>query len=517
MLHIMDYLGDIEEYTKKIDRKLLWYDLTKEQKDSVAVTNLINVYLESRIIGAIENAFLFEFPKILNEALEEKLSEINFSINLDNLELNEAIESIVTKNIESAKEQLVREIKAQIKNELTQELPTRSETKQATQKEMDDFKTGLNKDTIFTEEKRDETIHYIFRMVAGAGGQNSALICFYCRPELAQAILQDHFHKPVVIMGAGDGVYYIEFPIDVDKERNRPVIDDESDLKKVQELFKRYNIQYLTRYKIFGVVLSSSHIPGTINSNFAADISEKYSWYYRPDLHLSFRSRWEANVARILNFLGISFEYETLRLPRYGTNEDQSTEDCEGVYIPDFVLDNNRIIEVKGKWNPSSRQKALEFIKHFTNYEYYLIDGDMYEALAVEYMEKIPEWETDGIDTKQTIIGTKERIQIVGINYKNRAENVKRLSVNQELVFERDKENKFDKNAILVKTTDGNEIGFMAADWACVYAPKIDLGMKFIAHVESIEAKKVCVFVSRSNPEEIILWDFLKQENGPED
>ena len=59
---------------------------------------------------------------------------------------------------------------------------------------------------------------------------------------------------------------------------------------------------------------------------------------YRDDLCHYVRSRWEANVARLLKFLGLTYEYE----PKRFNLSDSS-------YLPDFyVKDLDHYIEVKG-------------------------------------------------------------------------------------------------------------------------------------------------------------------------
>ena len=67
-----------------------------------------------------------------------------------------------------------------------------------------------------------------------------------------------------------------------------------------------------------------------------------------------YKSNSEAITADLLQSAGISFEYESLKLD-YEWREDKS-------YTPDFVLSNDVILEVKGRFLIEDRKKHL-FIK----------------------------------------------------------------------------------------------------------------------------------------------------------
>lgn len=156
-------------------------------------------------------------------------------------------------------------------------------------------------------------------------------------------------------------------------------------------------------------------------------------------------------------------------------------------------------------WDVDSRNKALEFTQHYASYQYCIIDYDMYHSICKKYAPLIPKWE----EPFQSL-NREEIVSVVGIGYGTRPQTVKSLTLQQNLILKRDKSNEFDKNAILVMTESGHEVGFISSDWSCIYAPKIDLGMTFSAKVKTIEEKKIGIEVKRTNPEEIILWDFLR-------
>lgn len=286
---------------------------------------------------------------------------------------------------------------------------------------------------------------------------------------------------------------------------------------------ERYAINGLSYYEIIedrfkvkgnSIVNAISHVFHDCNISYCiyADMNSKITlrnevrleiragFFYRLDLKSAFKSSWEANIARIFNYKNIEWEYEKTSFERYRT--DGSI--C-GYYFPDFFLDNNIIMEVKGFWNPDSRSKAMEFKKHYTQYRYLTIDGDMYFTLKDRYSSLIPEWEEN-----ETEKSKEETLQIVGLNFGVRKQTFKTLKVGDNVIFKRDPQNTYDANAILVLTNENNEIGFISSDWAVVYAIKIDLGMTFDAKIISIEPKVINIKVKRNNPEAEILYDFLK-------
>jgi len=223
----------------------------------------------------------------------------------------------------------------------------------------------------------------------------------------------------------------------------------------------------------------------------------KYSSGYRSDLGIGFRSAWEANIARILNYLGALWEYETKSFLL-------KDEQYSGYYFPDFILPNNIIIEVKGFWSNNSRQKVRLFNLQFPEYTLLCIDGDLLYDLENRFKNLISNWEDIDCHINR---GT---IQVVGINRGERSNNVKALSVGDKLTLKRDPSNEYDSNAIKVSTSENKEIGFVSKDWACIYSHKIDLGIKYIATVKEIEPKVIEVFIKRTNVESEIIHDIFK-------
>jgi len=64
----------------------------------------------------------------------------------------------------------------------------------------------------------------------------------------------------------------------------------------------------------------------------------------RPD---KFRSGLEEKVANLLEGLGVSYEYESKRIPYT----------IQHHYCPDFILPNHVLLETKGYWDAADRRK----------------------------------------------------------------------------------------------------------------------------------------------------------------
>lgn len=224
---------------------------------------------------------------------------------------------------------------------------------------------------------------------------------------------------------------------------------------------------------------------------------------YRKDIDFAFRSSWEANIARIFNHKHINWQYEKKNF--FLQKDGKRIESLEGAYLPDFFLDDNTIIEVKGFWQPISRNRAKFFTQQYPEYNYLIIDQDMYFNLKTKYKSIIPEWEEDGMTSVEN-----EALQIVGLTVGMRKQTFKTLKVGDKVILQCDSQNTYDSNAIMALTIAKREIGFISADWAVIYAPKIDMGMTFDAEITSIEPKVIHIKVKRNNPEIEIVYDILK-------
>ena len=64
---------------------------------------------------------------------------------------------------------------------------------------------------------------------------------------------------------------------------------------------------------------------------------------------IKFKSKLEEKVADLLTSLGVSYEYESTKVP-YTIQHN---------YHPDFILPNHVYLETKGYWDPADRRKVL--------------------------------------------------------------------------------------------------------------------------------------------------------------
>jgi hypothetical protein len=101
------------------------------------------------------------------------------------------------------------------------------------------------------------------------------------------------------------------------------------------------------------------------------------------DQKINFHSRWEANVARMYNHLGIAWMYEP-RTFKMG----------EHTYTPDFYLPYyNEFVEVKNFMSPYSKQRDEKFRQYYPNILLKVLLKDEYLALEELYSRSIPGWE----------------------------------------------------------------------------------------------------------------------------
>jgi hypothetical protein len=102
-----------------------------------------------------------------------------------------------------------------------------------------------------------------------------------------------------------------------------------------------------------------------------------------------FRSIWEANYARFMNYLNIKWEYETktfwFEKIKRGTRS----------YTPDFYLpDSNEYHEVKGWMDPKSLTKLKRMAKYYPDVKIVIIGKEWFQAANKQGLCRlIPGWE----------------------------------------------------------------------------------------------------------------------------
>lgn len=214
--------------------------------------------------------------------------------------------------------------------------------------------------------------------------------------------------------------------------------------------------------------------------------------YFRQDLGNNFKSSMESNLARLFNYLGLKWEYEKERIHLDNIS-----------YLPDFIIQDTIVVEAKGFWDELSLKRVYEYSHMKEKSNFYIIDYDMYYTLNNIYAEKIENWEKTKVSLPSNLI------PVVGITRKERKDVVSDLLTGDQVKLKRDKENNFDKNAVLVLDVNDRIVGYISKEWAAVYASKLDIGMKYNCIIKEINSKVIYIKVKRDNKHEKIIFEFL--------
>lgn len=218
--------------------------------------------------------------------------------------------------------------------------------------------------------------------------------------------------------------------------------------------------------------------------------SDKFKKGQRSDVNEEVRSSWEANIIRLFNYLNIEYKYES---DGYNLDVNNSNYDyASPYYIPDFILNDGTIIEVKGHLEYRSLQNMKRFKELYPEENIIVIDSDVYYLLAKKYSEKIASWE----GAYQIMM---QDIDVVGITLKERVKYVNDLENNEELFIIREKDNKFDANAIKVVDKDNHHIGYIASEYANYLAPKVDAGIKYQLKIKEKKDKVLKCTIKATN------------------
>ncbi len=107
---------------------------------------------------------------------------------------------------------------------------------------------------------------------------------------------------------------------------------------------------------------------------------------FREDLNTFFRSKLEANLARLLNLCNIGWVYESKECRFFLGNF--------GTLILDFYLpEYDMYIEGKGYLNPISRDKLSQFTIAYPSLHVKIFDNEAQHILQKKYSKSIPNWE----------------------------------------------------------------------------------------------------------------------------
>jgi hypothetical protein len=108
----------------------------------------------------------------------------------------------------------------------------------------------------------------------------------------------------------------------------------------------------------------------------------------RKDLGHYVRSRWEANICRLLRHIGIKYKFEPDTFELKNNNERYT-------YTPDIKIANNIYIEVKGWETTKARIKSRLMNEQYPNIEIIYIRESEYKQISKSAKDRIANWEFD--------------------------------------------------------------------------------------------------------------------------
>lgn len=117
---------------------------------------------------------------------------------------------------------------------------------------------------------------------------------------------------------------------------------------------------------------------------------------HRDDLGMYFRSSWEANYARYLNWLKRIGEIRDWEYEKQ-TFEFPGIKRGARFYTPDFRITNKsgsiEFSEIKGYMDARSQTKLKRMRKYYPSVKVVLVDLKAYRAIARQVGKSIPNWE----------------------------------------------------------------------------------------------------------------------------
>ena len=97
---------------------------------------------------------------------------------------------------------------------------------------------------------------------------------------------------------------------------------------------------------------------------------------------IKYRSKLEEQVASLLEGLGVSYEYESTKVPYT----------IQHHYNPDFILPNNVYLEVKGYWDPEDRRKILAVKKDNPDLDLRMVFQSPYNTISKKSKTTYAKW-----------------------------------------------------------------------------------------------------------------------------
>lgn len=125
------------------------------------------------------------------------------------------------------------------------------------------------------------------------------------------------------------------------------------------------------------------------------------NWSWGKKRKSGYRSGAEEKLAEYLTEQGTKFEYESLKLEYKKKVRSASCDECGGskvsqkhIYTPDFILDNETIIEYKGRLTQTDRSKLLAVARSNPGVRIKLLFGAN-NKLAKNNNKRYSQWATE--------------------------------------------------------------------------------------------------------------------------
>jgi hypothetical protein len=121
-----------------------------------------------------------------------------------------------------------------------------------------------------------------------------------------------------------------------------------------------------------------------------------FKGYFREDLQQYFRSKLEANYARFMKWMDISYEYETEKCV-FKLNDGRA-------YICDFYIPEiNQYVETKGyDWKNKMKNKYETFKQEYPEVKWNILyqTSNEWKQIVTDYSKLIPNWEFQNYATR---------------------------------------------------------------------------------------------------------------------
>ena len=145
--------------------------------------------------------------------------------------------------------------------------------------------------------------------------------------------------------------------------------------------------------------------------------------------------------------------------------------------------DNSKVTKLKDVVNPT--KDGFEFLHWEYENEVKVLDIWKLSAgtkIFARWKNKILE----APKPNDAFVDSGFHLKLSGVSIGNRQKNINTIKVNDELVYVREPRNPYDKNAILIKTKDGLELGYIPKENNTKLAENIDKGLKYKIIVATI-------------------------------